>query len=54
MGGTNIVERLEEFDAENRSLKYALLNDDSPLPVSQYSATIEVISDEKMPARLNG
>lgn len=45
MGGTNIVERLEEFDPEKRSLKYALLNDDSPLPVSQYSATIEVISD---------
>jgi len=45
MGSANIVERLEEFDAEARALKYAILNDDSPLPVSQYSATIEVISD---------
>lgn len=45
MGGSNIVERLEEFNAEARALKYAILNDDCPLPVSQYSATIEVISD---------
>ena len=45
MGGADIVERLEAFDAEARALKYAILNDDCPLPVSQYSATIEVIDD---------
>ncbi len=45
MGGADIVERLEEFDADAMALKYAILNEDSPLPVSGYSATIEVVSD---------
>jgi hypothetical protein len=45
MGGANIVERLEEFDAAGMSLKYVILNDDCPLPVSGYSATIKIKSD---------
>lgn len=45
MGGANIVERLEEFDAAGMSLKYVILNEDCPLPVSGYSATIKVKSD---------
>ena len=42
MGGANIVERLEAFDDQAMSLKYAIINDDCPLPVSDYSATIDV------------
>ena len=45
MGGANVVERLEEFDAAGMALKYAITNDDCPLPVSEYSATIKVISN---------
>lgn len=45
MGGANVVERLEAFDAEGMSLKYAIINDDCPLPVSDYSATINVTAD---------
>jgi hypothetical protein len=45
MGGANIVERLEEFDASGMALKYAIINDDCPLPVSGYSATIKVIGN---------
>jgi len=42
MGGADIVERLEEFDSKGMHLKYAILNEDCPLPVSGYSATIKV------------
>jgi hypothetical protein len=45
MGDAKVVERLEAFDANAMSLKYAILNDDCPLPVSDYSATINVTAD---------
>tara|TARA_R110002072_G_scaffold5527_11_gene35456 strand:- start:10185 stop:10604 length:420 start_codon:yes stop_codon:yes gene_type:complete len=45
MGGANIVERLEAYDAGAMALKYAITNDDCPLPVSNYSATISVTAD---------
>jgi hypothetical protein len=42
MGGAKIIERLEAFDADKMSLRYAIINDDCPLPVSDYSATVDV------------
>jgi hypothetical protein len=42
MGGPKVVERLEAYDDAAMSLKYAIINDDCPLPVSDYSATIDV------------
>lgn len=45
MGGAKIVERLEAFDGDKMSLKYAIINDDCPLPVSDYSATIDVTAN---------
>ena len=42
MGGAKVVERLEAFDAAEMSLKYTIINDDCPLPVSNYSSTINV------------
>ena len=40
MGGAQVVERLEEHDAERLTFTYAIINDDSPLPFSNYSATV--------------
>mgnify|MGYP001604208179 CR=1 FL=1 len=45
MGGADIVERLEEFDTGAMALTYTIINDDCPLPVSGYSATIKVTSN---------
>ena len=42
MGEAKIIERLVAFDAQKMSLRYAIINDDCPLPVSDYSATIDV------------
>ena len=45
MGGGQVVERLEEHDAERRTFTYAIINDDSPLPFSNYSATVTISDD---------
>lgn len=43
MAGGKIVERLDRHDAEARVFSYSIVNDDCPLPVANYSATVEVI-----------
>ncbi|MCB1644828.1 MAG: SRPBCC family protein [Pseudomonadales bacterium] len=45
MGPARIVERLEAYDDAAMALKYAIINDDCPLPVSNYSATINVAAN---------
>ena len=45
MGGGTVVERLDRHDATARVFAYSILNEDSPLPVSGYSATV-VITDK--------
>ncbi len=42
MGGGKVVERLEAHDAAARTFTYAIINDDSPLPFSNYSATVAI------------
>lgn len=42
MGGQPIVERLEVHDADARTFTYAIINEDSPLPFSNYSATVRI------------
>ncbi|HEY5646404.1 MAG TPA: SRPBCC family protein [Pseudomonadales bacterium] len=42
MGGGEIIERLDRHDAAERIFSYCILNDDCPLPVSGYSATVKV------------
>ena len=37
-----IVERLENHDAGLRTFTYAIINDDGPLPFSDYSATVNI------------
>ncbi len=42
MGGSQVVERLDVHDSANRVMTYAIINEDSPLPFSNYSATVLV------------
>jgi carbon monoxide dehydrogenase subunit G len=37
-----VVERLENHDASARTFTYAIINDDSPLPFANYSATVNI------------
>jgi hypothetical protein len=46
MGGRPVVERLEAHDSEERTFTYAIINDDSPLPFSNYSATVRIFDNE--------
>ena len=45
MGGKPVVERLEVHDSDERTFTYAIINDDSPLPFSDYSATVRIIDN---------
>lgn len=40
MGDGEVVERLEVHDAATTTFSYRILNDDSPLPFTDYSATV--------------
>jgi len=42
MGGGTVVERLDEHDAARMVFAYCILNDDCPLPVSGYSARVQI------------
>ena len=42
MSGGLVVERLEAYDSAARTFTYAIINDDCPLPFSNYSATVHI------------
>jgi hypothetical protein len=42
MGGGQVVERLDRHDADAMVFAYSIINDDSPLPVSGYSASVQI------------
>jgi len=42
MGGKPIVERLDVHDPAAKTFTYAIINDDGPLPFSDYSATVKI------------
>lgn len=42
MGGATIVEKLDRHDANAMEFAYSIINDDGPLPVSDYSASVSV------------
>lgn len=42
MGGGLVVERLDRHDAEAMVFAYSIVNDDPPLPVSDYAATVTI------------
>jgi hypothetical protein len=41
-----IVERLEQHDAATKTFSYSIINEDSPLPFSNYSANVRLKADE--------
>jgi len=45
MGGAEIVERLETYDPEALSFSYAIINDDCPIPVADYSSAVKITAD---------
>ena len=40
--GGNVVERLDRFDPKAMVFVYSIINDDCPLPVKGYVATVEI------------
>ncbi|HEX7035491.1 MAG TPA: SRPBCC family protein [Pseudomonadales bacterium] len=42
LGGGKVIERLDRFDPSARVFGYSIINDDCPLPVSGYSATVQI------------
>jgi len=42
MGGGKVVERLDRHDAKAMVFAYSITNEDCPLPVSGYSATVKI------------
>ncbi len=42
MGGGLVIERLDVHDTEARTFTYSIINDDCPLPFSDYSATVSI------------
>ena len=45
MGGGQVVERLNVHDDASMTFAYSIINDDCPLPVSNYSATVHITPD---------
>jgi len=42
MGGGRVVERLDRHDPAAMVFAYSIINDDCPLPVSDYAATVTI------------
>ncbi len=40
-----VVERLDAYDAATRSWTYTIINEDSPLPFANYSATVKILDN---------
>jgi hypothetical protein len=42
LGGGKVVERLDRHDSNAMQFAYSIINDDCPLPVADYSATVKI------------
>ncbi len=42
MNGGRVLERLDVHDAATRTFAYSIINDDSPLPFTGYSAVVKI------------
>ncbi|MBV1876743.1 MAG: SRPBCC family protein [Pseudomonadales bacterium] len=42
MGGGTVIERLDNHDSDKLTYTYSITNDDCPLPVAGYSATVSI------------
>jgi len=45
MGGGQVIERLDVFDPATRTFAYSILNNDNPLPVANYAATVKITAE---------
>ncbi len=45
MSGSKVIEKLNVHDANEMTFAYSIINEDSPLPVSNYSATVKISAD---------
>ncbi len=52
-GGGKVIERLDEYDTEKLVFGYSILNEDNPLPVSNYSARVEITADDETTCTVN-
>ncbi|MDC0068639.1 SRPBCC family protein [Gammaproteobacteria bacterium] len=53
MGGGKVIERLNEYDSEKLIFGYSILNEDNPLPVSNYSSRVEITADGENACTVN-
>ena len=45
MAGGQVIERLDVHDVDSFTFAYSIINEDNPLPVSNYSATVKITAD---------
>ncbi|MEM7018476.1 MAG: SRPBCC family protein [Pseudomonadota bacterium] len=45
MNGGKVIERLDVHDADALTFAYSITNEDNPLPVSNYSATVKITAN---------
>ena len=53
MGGGQVIERLDEHDSEKLVFGYSILNEDNPLPVSNYSSHVEITANGENACTVN-
>ena len=53
MGDGQVIERLDEHDSERLVFGYSILNEDNPLPVSNYSAYVEITANDENTCTVN-
>jgi len=41
-----VIERLDHYDFEAKNYSYSIINEDSPLPFLNYSATVQLLKNE--------
>jgi hypothetical protein len=44
-GGGQVIERLDQFDVDALTFAYCIVNEDNPLPVSNYSSIVKIAAD---------
>ena len=47
LGGGRVIERLDEHDSEKLIFGYSILNEDNPLPVSNYSSQVKITANDE-------
>jgi hypothetical protein len=45
VAGGSVIERLDRHDSDSLTFTYSIINEDCPLPVSGYSATVQITDD---------